>query len=310
MEAEFSLKSWSPLRGADQTGNDLLEGGAGADSLSGGAGYDVASYMGSSAGVDVNLLSGVGASGDATGDSYTGIEYLRGSIGFDDTLVGNNINNWMDGFGGNDVIRGLAGDDWLLGEAGNDTIDGGDGADGMFGGDGSDLLNGGAGIDTLTGDAGSDTFLFDGTGAGADVIADFTGGSGADQLGFQLSGYSGLGGGVTSANALYDVGVHSTAFASGVTAQLLAGSHSGIDILVVTDGIYASSTAAVSAAEGTSAFPTDGMLLVYRQGADHFVLSYDANGTGAGGETFLAHLNGVADANVNQINADNFTFWI
>ena len=52
------------------------------------------------------------------------------------------------------------------------------------------------------------------------------------------------------------------------------------------------------------------MLLVYRQGADQFVLSYDANGAGAGGETFLAHLGGVTDANVGQINADNFTFWL
>ena len=54
--------------------NDTLIGGAGADVLDGGTGIDLVDFSGSSAGVGVNLTTGTGTGGDATGDTYTAIE--------------------------------------------------------------------------------------------------------------------------------------------------------------------------------------------------------------------------------------------
>ncbi len=119
------------------TGNDTLIGGAGADLLDGGAGTDLASYAASTAGVSVNLTTGLGAGGDAAGDTLTGIENVTGSA-FDDTLTGDSGANVLDGGAGNDLLDGGAGNDSLYGGAGNDTL---------IGGAGSDVLDGGAGTD-------------------------------------------------------------------------------------------------------------------------------------------------------------------
>jgi Ca2+-binding RTX toxin-like protein len=113
-------------------GNDILEGGAGADALNGGADQDTASYFGSLAGVNVNLLANTFSGGDAAGDTLFFIENLDGSGGNRDILIGNDLAN---------IIRGFAGIDSIRGEGGNDTIEGGSGGD---------SLNGGAGLDTVS----------------------------------------------------------------------------------------------------------------------------------------------------------------
>ena len=64
------------LNGMD--GNDTLIGGLGADRLNGGAGSDRASYAGAAAAVCVDLATGTGLWGDAQGDTYAGIENVRG----------------------------------------------------------------------------------------------------------------------------------------------------------------------------------------------------------------------------------------
>ncbi|WP_166218951.1 beta strand repeat-containing protein [Pseudomonas atagonensis] len=66
-------------------GNDLLMGGAGADKFIGGAGSDIVSYDDSSVGVTINLKTGV-HSGIAAGDTFDGIEVIRGSK-YSDTFV-------------------------------------------------------------------------------------------------------------------------------------------------------------------------------------------------------------------------------
>ena len=106
------------------SGNDTLDGGAGADALIGGDGTDTADYSLSAAGVNVNLLTGLGSGGDAQGDILSGIENIIGSA--------------------------LA--DMLTGDGGVNAI---------VGGAGADVLNGRAGNDTLTGGSGTDTFVFD-----------------------------------------------------------------------------------------------------------------------------------------------------
>lgn len=183
-------------------GDDVLRGGAGGDRLDGGAGLDQASYETSAAGVEIDLLRGTAAGGDAAGDVLSGIEIVIGSR-HADRLTGNGERNALhggdgddiliddggndrlgagaghdrvEGGGGNDSIDGGAGDDLLAGGAGHDTIAGGDGADTIDGGDGSDVLDGGAGADILRGGAGTDTASY--ASASAGVAVDLASGRG------------------------------------------------------------------------------------------------------------------------------------
>jgi Ca2+-binding RTX toxin-like protein len=125
------------LYGGD--GSDFLDGGAGADILNGGTGEDWVSFLASSAGVTVNLTTGIGAGGDAAGDTYYYVEHVHGS-GFADVLTGNADDNGLWGNGGNDLLTGGAGIDQLMGGDGNDTLRGGSGADYLDGGAGQDAV--------------------------------------------------------------------------------------------------------------------------------------------------------------------------
>ena len=164
-------------------GNDILVGGAGSDVLNGGADFDVASYVTSTNGVSVNLASGTGWSGDATGDTLSGIESLRGSMQAD-YLYGNSDHNIIEGGSGADLIYGDAGNDWVshehatgpiavnlalstdsgyLGDAAGDDISsvenilGSAFNDFLYGDTGANILRGGAGGDVLYGAGNSDT---------------------------------------------------------------------------------------------------------------------------------------------------------
>ncbi len=165
-------------------GNNVLESGAGADKHIGGAGADWVSYAHATSRVGMDLLDNLGNLGDATGDTFSGIENIRGSD-FNDGggLVG--------GFGlygndGNNIIEGLGGDDTLVGRGGNDTLLGGTGADIMDGEIGNDILEGGAGADVMDGGIGNDTLE---GGAGADQ---HIGGDGLDWVSYEHSA-SGVG---------------------------------------------------------------------------------------------------------------------
>jgi Ca2+-binding RTX toxin-like protein len=146
-------------------GDDVLDGGAGADTFIGGAGVDTVSYGSATIGVMVDMATG-GITNDAQGDTYSGIEVVRGS-NFGDILNGDANANTFFGHGG---------DDWLFGQGGNDSLNGGEGDDQIRGGAGSDVLSGNKGSDTLTGDdAGqffADTFVLRNE-PGPDTITDF-----------------------------------------------------------------------------------------------------------------------------------------
>jgi Ca2+-binding RTX toxin-like protein len=182
-------------------GNDILIGGAGADALIGGAGTDTASYTTSTLALIASLANAAGNTGDAAGDTYSGIENLTGGAG-DDTLSGDGAANAIDGGNGNDVLIGGAGADALTGGAGTDTasyataaagvtanlttpasntgdaagdtyttienLTGSAFADILTGTTGANVLDGGAGDDTLTGGAGADTLI---GGAGIDTAS-------------------------------------------------------------------------------------------------------------------------------------------
>ncbi|WP_342239452.1 M10 family metallopeptidase C-terminal domain-containing protein [Inquilinus sp. OTU3971] len=102
-------------------GNDVVRGGAGADVLIGGAGVDTASYFDSVTALGVNLTSGLGAGGDAQGDTLFEIENISGGQA-SDSLTGNAGANTLQGWNGNDVLVGLGGTDTLTGGAGADRF--------------------------------------------------------------------------------------------------------------------------------------------------------------------------------------------
>ncbi len=165
-------------RGGDDTldgdaGNDRLTGGAGADILIGDLGIDGAYYTTSSAGINVNLVTGKGTGGDAQGDRLIGIERVYGSS-HSDTIIGDAAANVFSGGGGNDVLRGGDGNDWLSGGAGADDLCGGDGIDTLsYGGSVLGVI---VNLQTQTASGGD---------AQGDIISCFesvAGGSGNDQL--------------------------------------------------------------------------------------------------------------------------------
>lgn len=75
---------------------------------------------------------------------------FRGGDG-NDTLIGGDRSDRLEGEGGNDAIYGGAGDDFLYGGPGQDHLDGEGGHDFVSGGDGDDRLFGGLGRDVLIG---------------------------------------------------------------------------------------------------------------------------------------------------------------
>ena len=105
---------------AGDSGDNRLEGLAGADELVGGPGIDTAEYGLSFARVEVRLYDGVTLGGDAEGDTLTGIENLTGSD-HDDMLAGDSNANRLEGGEGDDRLTGLGGADELIGGPGSDT---------------------------------------------------------------------------------------------------------------------------------------------------------------------------------------------
>jgi Ca2+-binding RTX toxin-like protein len=156
-------------------GDDILVGRAGGDTLNGGAGFDIVSYIDAGAGVRASLGANRGYTGDAAGDTFSGVEGLQGSA-FNDTLEGGNGNDQLDGLAGDDRLTGGNGADTASGGAGIDTIDGGNGADTLSGGADNDTINGGNDNDTIDGGTGNDVLS---GGNGRDTL---TAGDGADTL--------------------------------------------------------------------------------------------------------------------------------
>jgi Ca2+-binding RTX toxin-like protein len=195
--ADFDL--WSQNVKGDATDNVLVATGR-AEAFFGFDGSDTASYQNGTAGVVANLASPAKNTGYAAGDTYFGIENLRGSA-FDDTLTGDKFGNILEGGAGNDTLSGGAGDDILEGGAGADKLDGGAGIDtasyaNAASGVRADLLKAAnntgeaAGdtyknIENLTGSAFNDTLVGDKKanvldgGAGDDMLI---GGAGIDRL--------------------------------------------------------------------------------------------------------------------------------
>lgn len=187
-------------------GDDQLYGGAGNDTLTGGGGnYDLLdggfgddTYLaltladhvqeGENRGIDTvkTTLSSYTLDNNVENLIYigTGQHSLLGN-GLDNYIQGGDQGGLMSGWGGNDTMQGGAGADQMNGGDGNDVLRGGGGADTLRGNDGDDRLFGDDGDDLIKGDAGND-YIEGGAGNdnlqgndGDDVIY---GGDGADSL--------------------------------------------------------------------------------------------------------------------------------
>ena len=204
MEGAWGSDFDDELRG-DQ-GKNPFAGSEGDDVIDGRGEFDVVIFWVSPDGVNVDLGAET-AEGEGS-DSLIDIEGVSGSPFGDDMLVGDEEDNYLDGYGGNDTMIGLGGNDWLSGGAGNDHMDGGAGTydlvefyetapvtanlvTGVASGEGADTLAGIEAIfgtpqaDHLTGDDGPNIFFgSEGNdfldGAGGDDFLD--GGGGEDSL--------------------------------------------------------------------------------------------------------------------------------
>jgi len=124
-------------------------------------------------------------------DGLAGDDTILGLQG-NDTLSGNDGKDTLYGNSGDDTLNGGNDDDVLYGNAGNDLLQGGAGNDTLYGEQylppteaaGADTLDGGTGRDTLHGYAGNDTYVFD-RGYGHDVISESGTGGGSDTLQFK-----------------------------------------------------------------------------------------------------------------------------
>lgn len=180
---------------------DWIIGSDGADTLDGGTGQDMVSYVNAALGVEVDLGTGAGVSGQAAGDTYISIERATGSV-FNDIFHGTTGEDTFRGLGGYDTFySSTGGRDRYDGGSGLDTVSYADAAAGIsasliagFGSTGDALLDlytsienlsGSAFDDILTGDSGRNILIGadgnDSLDGGADVDR-LTGGAGDDQL--------------------------------------------------------------------------------------------------------------------------------
>jgi Ca2+-binding RTX toxin-like protein len=177
-------------------GNDQLNGQVGNDVMVGGKGDDL--YFVDSAKDKLTEAAGQGTDTVSSslaaftlGATFEHLDLgLLGVNGSGNTLSNkisaNDLENTLDGAGGNDTLIAGQGDDTLLGGAGNDELDGGLGDDSLVGGAGNDTLNGSVGVDTMVGGAGNDRYVMNSV---DDVVTEAAGG-GFDLVQTTADGFS------------------------------------------------------------------------------------------------------------------------
>ncbi|MDF1878942.1 hypothetical protein JHD46_04735, partial [Sulfurimonas sp. SAG-AH-194-C20] len=117
-------------------GDDTLIGGTGDDIIDGGTNAgdrDVADYTSAETKISLDLDNSQVIGDDTGTDTITNVEVIL-ATNYEDTLIGDDGVNVLDGRGANDTIIGQGGDDTLIGYSGGDTINGGLGSDLLIGG--------------------------------------------------------------------------------------------------------------------------------------------------------------------------------
>jgi len=187
------------------------------------------------------------------------------------------------------TVTGTSSADVIQGRGGADTLNGNAGADTMYGGAGADTFTGGTGIDTITTGSGADIVILNQVlTANRDIITDFTGGAGGDELRFDISDL-GLAGGTEYVGAIGALAVDSSE-----------------EVVILTGAGYATDEAAETAVAGR--VTTDGldMVIVYFNTTDntaHVIYDADAGVDGTGTSVLIAQLTGIT----TQAALDAFT---
>jgi len=163
-------------------GDQTFRGMGGADQISGGADTDTADYSLDPRSVIVNLGARTVEVGDETlapgtaRDGWSGV--LEGHDTVDvENVIGSAHNDLIIGSSAANMLEGGTGADTLKGGGGNDNLKGLGGNDQIEGGGGADQVRGAAGSDTLTGGAAADKFYFDtalNASTNKDTILDFS----------------------------------------------------------------------------------------------------------------------------------------
>ena len=104
-----------------RAGNDSLNGGAGNDRIYGDAGNDTASYAAATAGVVVDLAAGTASGADIGSDTLVSIENAVGGSG-NDQIAGNAADNALNGGAGNDIMTGGLGNDTYFVDSAGDVV--------------------------------------------------------------------------------------------------------------------------------------------------------------------------------------------
>ena len=262
--------------------------------------------------VESNTIDG--GDGNDTIDGGVGNDYLIGGLG-NDSLIGGSGTDTLIGGSGTDTLSGGAGTDLLYGDSGADSLVGGDGFDTLIGGDGADSLNGGAGIDTVSyaasifavtvkvnattgntgGDAAGDALFFIENLIGSDFsdsltgnasANNLTGGAGNDTL-TGLAAKDTLTGGAGADwfwyKATTEGGDTITDFSVADADRLVFTTSAFGGIIAVIDGtnFFASTNGAPSGTTAQFLYNTSSGLL-----------SFDSNGSTAGGNVAIATLTG------------------
>ena len=181
--------------------SDLLFGGgsstySGKDVLDGGDGFDIVTLQteysnGLATGAVVDLVNGwISWNGAFADEQIFNFEGASGSSA-NDTIIGDDGANRIDGVAGDDLLIGAAGNDTITDGYGNDIIFGDDGDDYIYDTDGDDVIYGGNGNDYIRDDSGNDSIY---GGAGDDTIGSYIGsdyidgGDGIDTIDFSYGG--------------------------------------------------------------------------------------------------------------------------
>lgn len=237
---------------AGRDGNDTLTGGYGNDTLDGGNGNDRLDAGGN----DDTLMGGAGADALLGGAGLDTASYANAAAAVTASLIAPATNTGDaagDTYNGVENLLGSNFNDRLTGNTGNNLIDGGAGNDTLDGGSGLDKLFGGTGNDWLSG------------GAGADQM---TGGTGADRFIFTSS--------------------------SGPSDTIFDFSHAQVDKIALTSSAFGGLTSLTAGvnfiANGAPGSPSAQPTILYNTTSG--ALSFDSNGSGAGGVIQFALLSG------------------
>ncbi|MFA6789572.1 MAG: calcium-binding protein, partial [Arcobacteraceae bacterium] len=115
-----TLKDIQNLIGTSK--NDTLSGNNAVNTLNGLGGNDTADYSFSNNAIVANLLNGTVDKGNSVADTIISIENLIGTAG-DDSIIGSNVANILDGGAGNDYFVGNGGNNTIIGGSGSDVVD-------------------------------------------------------------------------------------------------------------------------------------------------------------------------------------------